>query len=182
LAFRADMILVSMQQGMYTGALYFFGEAKNNHAVKGDPFVTWRNLFAAVFFSFAAIEACINQIIGEHVDRNKRQMSQDEIDRWTEKCRYVSIEGKLKEGVELYGGKGTRLSKDAVLWGDFLNLKRLRNELVHYKVAYRLYRKTDELMERTEKGIRTTSAIIKKIYLAHPDNQGRYPSVFDSIP
>jgi hypothetical protein len=171
-----------MQQGMYTGALYFCGEAKSNHAVKGDPFVMWRNLFAAVFFSFAAIEACINQIIGEHVDRNKERMSPEEIDRWTEKKRHLSIERKLNEGIELYGGKGTRLSKDTALWNDFIDLKRLRNELVHYKVAYRLYSDTQELMERMEKGIRTTSTIIKRICKAHPDNQGRYPPVFDSVP
>jgi len=174
-----DVLVVSMQQEMYKDALYFFGEAKRNHMAGGDPFTTWRNLRAAVLFTFASIEACINQFIDSHIDKNKGNMPQKKVDHWTEKDHYVSISEKLNEGVELYGG--ARLDKDISLWQDFEDLKKLRDALVHYKVANRLFYDTEELINRIEKGTRTASNAIRKIYLAHADNKA-YPLVFDTIP
>ncbi len=172
--------IVSMQQEMYNDALHFFREARTNHAKKdADPFVTWRHLRAAILFMFAAIESCINQFIDAYVDQNRTRISQKEIDRWTEKDRPIWINEKLNKGVELFGG--IRLDQDAVLWKDFNKLKDLRNDLVHYKVTNRLFYNTDELMKHAEKGIRTTSDVIKKIYLAHPANTA-YPKGFDELP
>jgi len=172
--------IVSMQQEMYNDALHFFREARTNHAKKdADPFVTWRHLRAAILFMFAAIESCINQFIDAYLDQNRSKISQKEIDRWTEKDRPIWINEKLNKGVELFGG--IRLDQDAVLWKDFNELKDLRNDLVHYKVANRLFYNTDELMKQAEKGIRTTSDVIKKIYFAHPANTA-YPKGFDKLP
>lgn len=176
----ADAIVVSMQQEMYKDALQFFRDARNNHVKKdADPFVTWRNLRAAILFAFAAIESCINQFIDSYLDKNRPQMSQKEIDRWTEERGPVFIKAKLTQGVELYGG--TSLDKDTVFWQEFENLRSLRNDLLHYKVANRLFYNTDELLKKVEKGIRTTSAVIKRIYLAHPANTA-YPKLFDEMP
>ena len=176
----ADAVVVSMQQEMYKDALHFFREARSNHAKVGaDPFVTWRNLRAAILFAFAAIESCINQFIDEHVEKNKTTMSHKEIKHWTEEKVPVSIKAKLTEGVKLYGG--TSLEKDPALWLDFEELRNLRNDLVHYKVANRLFYNTDELLNRTEKCIGTASVIIKKVYLAHPSNTA-YPKGFDELP
>jgi hypothetical protein len=164
---------------MYKDALHFFREARTNHAKKdADPFMTWRNLRAAILFTFAAIESCINQFVDDHVEANKARMTQSEIDHWT-KDRRVQIDEKLKEGVELFGG--IRLSRDKVLWQDFMEFKDVRNDLVHYKAANRLFYNTDELLRRTEKGIRTASSVIKKIYLAHPAHTA-YPPTFDELP
>lgn len=174
-----DALVVSMQQEMYKDALHFFTEAKKNHATGGDPFATWRNLRAAVLFTFAAIEACINQFIDTHINKNRGLMPQKEIDHWTKKDGHVTISEKLNQGVELYGG--TRLDQDAALWQDFKDLKNLRNDLVHYKAENRLFYNTEEFINRIEKGIRTASAIIKRIYLAHPENKA-YPPVFDTLP
>jgi len=176
---HSSFTIVSMQEEMYKDALYFFERAKTNDAAKGDTFVTWRNLRAAILFSFAAIEACINQFIDEHVNRNKGHMSQSVVDYWSERKGHVSIEDKLKQGVELYGG--TRLSRARKLWTDFRELKDLRDGLVHHKVRKKLYYNTKELFKRTEKGIRTASDVIKYIYLAHPGNRA-YPRVYDSVP
>jgi hypothetical protein len=172
--------IVSMQQEMYKDALYFYSEARTKHAKKdADPFVTRRNLRAAILFSFAAIESCINQFIDSYVESNKASMPQEKIDRWTEKDRLVWINEKLNEGVELFGR--TRLDKDTGLWQDFRELKDLRNDLVHYKVANRVFYNTDELLKRVEKGIRTASAVIKKIHLSHPANVA-FPKIFDELP
>ncbi len=168
-----------MQQEMFKDALYFFEQSKANDVSSGDVFVTWRYLRAAILFSFAAVEACINQSIDEHIERNKHQMPQDDVDYWSEKKRYISIGEKLSEGIKLYGG--TSLNLNSILWSDFLELKKLRDDLVHYKVENRLYYDTKELFERSEKGIRTAGAVIKAIYLSHPQNVS-YPPVFDTIP
>jgi len=174
-----DVLIASMQQEMFKDAFYFFEQAKANDNNNGDPFETWRYLRAAILFSFAAIESCINQFIDEHIERNRHQMLPDDIDYWSEKKRYVSITDKLNRGVKLYGG--TSLNLNSGLWSDFSKLKDLRDDLVHYKVANRLYYDTKELFERTEKGIRTTGAVIKAIYTSHPQNVS-YPQVFDTIP
>jgi len=86
---------------------------------------------------------------------------------------------KLKKGVELCGG--TRLSRKNALWKKFLELKALRDGLVHYKTSRRLYYNTNELLKRTEKGIHTAGVVIKELYLGHPKNVS-YPHVFDTIP
>jgi hypothetical protein len=168
-----------MQQEMYKDGLHFYREAQKNHRASGDPFVTWRNLRATVLFSFAAIESCINQFIDEYIDRNKGTLVQKDVDYWTEKSGFVSINKKLNEGVLLFGGK--RLDADTALWQGYTELKDLRDALVHYKVANRLFYNTDELLRRAESGIKTTSAIIKKIYLAHPANTS-FPEAFNELP
>jgi hypothetical protein len=179
-SFGASAFIVSMQQEMYNDALHFFREARTNHTKKdADPFTTWRSLRATILFSFAAIESCINQFIDEYIDRNKATLAQKDAAYWTEKPGFVSINKKLNEGVLLFGGK--RLDADSALWQEYTELKDLRNGLVHYKVANRLFYNTDELLKRAEKGIRTTSAVIKKIYLAHPANTA-YPKGFDELP
>jgi hypothetical protein len=94
-------------------------------------FLARRDLRAAVFFCFAAIEACINQFIHEHVGRNQYRMNQHDIDKWTEKNGYLSIETKLKEGIKLFGG--TPFACDSKLWGGFLALKELRDGLTHFR-------------------------------------------------
>ena len=176
----ADMFIVSMQQEMYKDALHFFHEARTNHAKKdADPFITWRNLRAAILFTFAAIESCINQFIDTHVEKNKARMSQKDIERWTEAKRPIFITTKLTEGVELYGR--TSLKKDTALWADFEEFRNLRNDLVHYKVADRRPYATDEYLKKTEKGIHTASAVLKKICLADPANTA-YPKAFDELP
>lgn len=171
--------LVSMQQEMFQDAIHFFREAKKNHDQAGDPFVTWRNLRAAVIFSFAAIEACINQFIDSHVDQNKTKLTRSEVDYWTEKADYLSIKKKLNDGVKLYGG--SPLALDVRLWTDYKELQDLRDDLVHFKTGSRIFYNTPHLMSRVEKGIRTASAVIKKIYLAHRLNTA-YPPVFDTTP
>jgi len=168
-----------MQQEMYNDALHFFREGRKNHTEIGDPFVTWRNLRATVLFSFAAIESCINQFIDAYVDQNRTKISQKKAEYWTEKGRPVWINEKLNKGVALFGG--IPLGQDTVLWKDFNELKDLRNNLIHYKVSNRLFYNTDELLKQAEKGIRTASVVIKKIYLAHPANAS-YPSGFDELP
>jgi len=168
-----------MQQEVYKDALHFFREARKNHTENGDPFVTWRNLRATILFSFAAIESCINQFIDEHIDKNKGTLVPKDVDYWTEKSGFVSINRKLNEGILLFGGK--RLDSDTALWQEYTELKNLRDGLVHYKVANRLFYNTDELLRRAEKGIRTASAVIKKAYLAHPANTA-YPKGFDELP
>ena len=173
------MTIVSMQQEMYQDAVYFFRNAETSVGASGDPFMILRDLRAGILFSFAAVESCINQFIDEHVERNMKIMSQIQIDYWTEKRGYVSIEDKLKKGVELYGG--TRLSHNHKLWKDFQKFKELRNGLVHFKVKNRVYYQTIELLERTRESIRTAGSIIKEIYLQHPNNVS-YPKVFDKIP
>jgi hypothetical protein len=175
-------LVVSMQQEMYKDALYFFEQAKANETNTGDPFTTWRNLRATILFSFAVIESCINQFIDSHVDQNRGRMSQSDIDFWTEnKYPYPSIAKKLNDGVELFGGKGKRFETDAPLWKDFEELKQLRNDLAHFKVGNQLFYETKQLFVNVEKGIRTTSSVIKKIYLAHPQNNS-YPLVFNTVP
>lgn len=125
-----------MQQEMYKDALYFYFEARASEAKTGEPFEIWRNLRAAILFSFAAIEACINQFIDTHVEKNRGSMTPEQVSFWTNKGhRHPSIATKLKEGVELFGGTGSRLDSDAVLWQEFKKLKKLRNDLVHYKVG-----------------------------------------------
>ena len=173
-------VIVSMQQEMYNDALHFFREARTNHMKKdADPFTTWRSLRATILFSFAAIESCISQFIDEYVDRNVGTLVQKEVEYWTEKSGFVSINRKLNQGVLLFGGK--RLDADTALWQEYTELKNLRDGLVHYKVANRLFYNTDELLRRAEKGIRTAGAVIKKIYLAHPANTS-YPVGFDELP
>ncbi len=178
--FGADAFVVSMQQEMYKDALHFLREARDNHRQEdADPFVTWRNLRAAILFSFAAIESCISQFIDGHVEAKQALMTQKQIDRWTEKDRFVSMNEKLKEGVELFGSN--RLDQDPTLWRDYEELKDLRDALVHYKVANRLFYNTDDHLQRVEKGLRTAGVIIKRIYLSHPANAA-YPKVFDDLP
>jgi hypothetical protein len=178
----ASAVVVSMQQEMYKDALYFFEQAKANETNMGDSFITWRNLRATILFSFAAIESCINQFIDTQVDQNKGRMLQRDIDFWTEKTYpYPSIAKKLNDGVEFFGGKGKRLENDVPLWKDFGELKQLRDDLAHFKVGNQLFYETKRLFVNVEKGIRTTSSVIKKIYLAHPQNIS-YPPVFDTVP
>jgi len=62
----------------------------------------------------------------------------------------------------------------------FEDLKDLRDSLVHYKVESGVFYDSDNLIEKIGNGIRTTGAVIKKIYLAHPQNTA-YPFVFDEI-
>ena len=175
-----DAFVVHMPQEMYKDALFFFREARANHANKeSDPFMTWRDLRATILFSFAAIESCINQFIDAFIDRKRGTLAQKVVDHWTEKLHFVGISKKLNEGVVLFGGK--RLDADSTLWQEYTELKNLRDGLVHYKAAYRLFYDTDELLRRAENGIRTASAIIKKIYLAHPANTA-YPKTFDELP
>jgi hypothetical protein len=181
-SYDIDIILVSMQQEMYADALHFYIEAKANQAKTGEPFVMWRNLRAAILFSCAAIEACINQFIDSHVEKNKGSMTPAQFRFWTNRGRRrPSIVEKLNEGVELFGPAGSRLDSDPALWRDFKELKKLRNGLVHYKVRSGRDFYNEELPEKVKKGIITTSGLIKKIYLAHPDNRS-YPPVFDKIP
>ena len=179
LSVGVSAFIVSMQQEMYRDALHFYREAQKNHRVSGDPFVTWRNLRATMLFSFAAIESCINQFIDEYIDGNKGTLAQKTVDYWTGKSGFISINRKLNEGALLFGGK--RLDTDAALWQEYTELKNLRDGLVHYKVANRLFYNTDELLRRAENGIKTTSAIIKKIYLGHPANTA-FPKTFDEMP
>jgi hypothetical protein len=175
-----DSFVVSMQQEMYKDAIHFIHEARRHHGVpEYDPFTVWRNIRAAILFTFAAIECCINQFIDEHVEHNKARMNQSEIDRWTEKKRYLSIKEKLNKGIELFGGKP--LETDGPLWISFEDLRLLRDGLVHYKTISRVPYNTEELLERTENGIKTASDVIKKIYLADPANNS-YPGVFDKLP
>jgi hypothetical protein len=175
-----DAFVVHMPQEMYKDALFFFREARSNHSnTDSDPFITWRNLRATILFSFAAIESCINQFIDDYIDTNKGALPQKDADYWTEKSGFVSINKKLNEGVVLFGG--TRLDADAALWQQYTDLKDLRDDLVHYKVANRLFYNTDELLQRAEKSILTASAVVKKIYLAHPANTA-YPNTFDEVP
>jgi len=175
-------LIVSMQQEMYKDALYFIEQAKTNDVKSGDPFVTWRNLRASILFSFASIESCVNQFIDSHVSRSKSQMPQKDIDFWAEKTYpFPSIAKKLNDGVELFGGKGKRLENDTPLWKDFQDLKQLRDDLAHFKVGNRLFYDTKVLLVNVEKGIRTASTVIKKIYLADPQNTS-YPPVFDTVP
>jgi hypothetical protein len=167
-------VVVSMQQEMYKDAIHFFREART----ATDPFVVWRNIRAAILFSFAAIESCINQFIDAHIEQHKANLPPQKID-WTEKKHFVSIKKKLTGGIELFGGKALDADKD--LWQRYKELENLRNGLVHFKVANRLFYNTAELMERTENGIRTAGDVIKAIYLAHPASQA-YPKTFDELP
>jgi hypothetical protein len=162
---------------MYTDAIHFFHEARS--ANSSNPFVAWRNIRAAILFSFAAIEACINQFIDAHIEQQRAQLTPAMIDRWREKKHFVSINTKLTDGIVLFGGE--RLDSDENLWPRHKELKRLRDDLVHFKVANRLFYNTDELFKRTENGIRTAGELIKKIYLAHPANHS-YPKTFDELP
>ena len=172
-------VVMSMQQEMYKDALFSYREARSNHAAQGDIFTTWRHIRVAILFSFAAIESCINQFIDAYVEQNRGQMPQSEIDRWTEAARYLSIDDKLKEGIELFGGN--RLSRDTSVWADYQELKKLRDQLVHYKAPNSIFYDTDQLLKRTDKAIRTAGSVVKKIYLSHPKNTG-YPSTFDDSP
>jgi hypothetical protein len=175
-----DAFVVSMQQEMYKDAIHFMHEARRHHGIsEHDPFTVWRNVRAAILFSFAAIECCVNQFIDEHVEHNRAKMSPTEIDRWTEKKGFLGIKKKLNKGIELFGGK--RLDADKPLWSSFEDLRLLRDGLVHYKIKNRLPYDTDELLERTTKGIKTASDVIKKIYLAYPTNK-TYPEIFDKLP
>lgn len=106
-------------------------------------------------------------------------MAKSKFDYWTEKSDYLSIKKKLNDGVKLYGG--SPLALDVPLWDDYKELQDLRDDLVHFKVASRIFYNTPDLMNRVEKGIRTASAVIKKIYLAHPLNTA-YPPIFDTTP
>lgn len=173
--------VVSMQQEMYKDALSSFEQAKKNDNAGGDQFETWKNLRETVIFSFLAIESCVNQFIQSYVDQNKTQMTQKAIDRWTEKKRHIGIMEKLNDGVELFGGKAKRLENEIQLWKDVVELKRLRDELVHYKVGSQVFYDTKSLFVKANHGIRTASSVIKKIYLAHPQNVS-YPRVFDTVP
>jgi hypothetical protein len=174
-----DAFVVSMQQEMYKDAIHFIHEARRHHAIpKHDPFTVWRNIRAAILFSFAAIESCINQFIDEFIERNRAKMSITEIDHWTND--YLSIKRKLNEGIKLFSGK--RLDDtDKSLWSSFEDLKLLRDGLVHYKTKNRVPYNTDELLKRTEDGIKTASDVIKKIYMADPANK-TYPEIFDKLP
>jgi hypothetical protein len=171
--------IASMQQEMYQSALHHFEEAKKSIATQGDQMVILQNLRDAISDAFEAIEATINQSIHEDVERNKKAMTQTEIDYWTEKTRHISIATKLTKGIKLHGG--IAISQDSDLWKDFKEFKRLRDNLVHYRISQRIYYNIDELLEGTRKGILTASSIIKRIYLSHPENVS-YPKVFDRIP
>jgi hypothetical protein len=170
-----------MAQETYRDAIYFFREGKKNHDQKGGPFVIWRNLRAAIAFSFLAIEACVNQFIDSYVDQNRTELKQSDIDYWTEKDGYVRIQKKLSDGVKFYGGASFR--EDTALWSDFEELRDLRDEILHPKIQGSIFANTDtsELLKKTEKGVVTAGAVIKKLYLGHP-SKPTCPPVFDTPP
>jgi len=164
--------LVSMQQEMYKDALHFFREAKKNDATVGaDPFTTWRGLRASILFAFAAIESGINQFI----DASLRGTSQRKRRFW----RRIPIAEKLNEGMELYGGKP--LENDATLWDAFEEFRGVRNSLVHYDPGKSIFYDTQALIVKVESCIRTSSAVLKWMYMHHPQNSG-YPPTFDEMP
>jgi hypothetical protein len=173
-----DTLVVSMPQEMYKDAIYFCREAKNLIAKGSGPFEIWRNLRAAILFGFAAIESCINQFIDSYLNQNS---GISDFDYWSERNGYVPIKEKLKGGVELFGGTGKRLSSDTILWRSFTDFKRLRDSLVHYKENDPRFYNTGLILTETEQGILAASEIIKKIYLAHPDNKS-YPPTFNIRP
>jgi len=183
---KASATLVSMQQEMYKDALFFLSEAKNCIATKQDiPFGIWRFFRAVILFSFAATEATINHFISAHIDRHRNELPQAEIDKWTEKKKYMSMTNKLREGIQWFGND--RFDERSQLWRDFLELKEWRDALVHFRDFGRAntsiaYLSPEESLKTAEKAIRTASMMIKKIYVAHPDNRATYPSTFDEMP
>ena len=183
---KISFTLVSMQQEMYKDALYFFGEAKKIISSKEhDLFSAWRFLRAVIMFSFAAIEACINQFIRGYVDSHRNTLGPKEIGKWTERRRYLSITEKLLEGTRLFSQD--HFDKNSHLWHDFLELKAWRDALVRFKdfgatkksIAYQ---KPEQFLSAAEKAIKTAREVIKKIYLANSENKGSYPSTFDELP
>jgi len=183
---KGSATIVSMQQETYRDALYFHSEAKKTMAAKEDnPFIMWRFFRAVILFSFSAIEATINQFISGHIDSHRNELSQKEIDKWTEEEKYMSIEKKLRKGIRLFGTD--HFDENSQLWQDFLELKRWRNALVHFKDFGKTktsiaYRPPEACLSEAEKAIRTASMMVRKLYVAHPDNKGAYPSTFDEMP
>ena len=160
-----DALIVDMHQEMYKDALHFLGQARENRAANGDAFQTWRNLRAALFFSFAAVESCINGFI-DSVAKAKTK-------------KFSTIEKKLIFGVQLYGG--TSLKNDGLLWKDFKEFMRLRDGLVHFTPDKYPKYYSDEFFQGTEKAIRTSNAVIRKLYQNHPEKTG-HPETFDKLP
>ena len=99
-------------------------------------------------------------------------VSRQVVHQWAQRLR-------RRGRVELFWGK--RLDKGAVLWQDYTELKDLRDGLVHYKVANRLFYNMEELLKKSEKGIRTVSAVIKNTYREHHQYTG-YLATFDGLP
>lgn len=176
-SFGVDALLVNMQQEMYRDALFFFREARR-YEKQREPFQAWRSLRAAVLFSFAAVEACINQFIHEYVGQNRHTLGTAEIDYWTEKSRKVSLDEKLKKGITFIGR--TSFAGDCNLWSSFQALENLRDGLVHYKPGQGPYYES-EFFQEAEKGIRTAGDVIKRIYLSLPGSTS-YPNTFDETP
>ena len=114
-----------MQQEMYKDAIHFMREARRHHEIpEHDSFVVWRNIRAAILFSFAAIESCINQFIGAYVEENGAKMSPSRVIYWKEaEPQLLSIYTKLNEGIELLGGE--RLKADKLLSISFEDLRPL---------------------------------------------------------
>lgn len=168
-----------MAQETYRDATYFFREGKKSHDQKTGPFVTWRDLRAAIIFSLTAIEACVNQFIDSYVDKNRTELKETDIDYWTEKDDYVGVRKKLNDGVKFYGGAS--IQEDTALWSDFEDLLSLRDGIFHMKMPDSIFTDTDKLVKKTEKGVVTASAVIKKLYLGHP-SKPTCPPVFDTTP
>ncbi len=170
-----------MQQEMYDDALYFCKEAERYSKDEKEVFVTWRNLRAAIIFSYAAVEACINQCIEEAAREmlKKGSISKKCADRWMEKERHVPIVKKLNEGMVLFGSRP--LIEDSQTWNEFLFLRDLRNDLVHFKAEARSTFYNEGLLSKTKRGVKAAGAVIRKIHLSHPGNE-KYPPVFDKFP
>jgi len=174
---KGSATLVSMQQEMYKDALYFLGEAKKSMADRDqNPFPVWRALRAVILFSFTAIEACINQFLEEHLRANPRESTQ------INRLMKAPIEKKLLKGIRLYSTE--QFEKHSLQWRDFLELKKWRNALVHFKTSNKsiAYRDPDQFLTAAEKAIKAAREIIIRLYRAHPANRNAYPPTFNELP
>lgn len=157
-------------------ALRFLAIADNGQSKK-DPLLF---LIPSILMAYTAIQTRANEVVEEYLQRHKTSFPVTYV-------RDVSEQAPLHTKLVILTGYLTRKTfpRDARLWNDFVDLQRLRNDLVHYELKQpedekwkgTFYKDTIHEQvnpDEAKKAVETAKAVMNELNALYFDNQGDY--------
>ncbi len=144
-------IIINNPFELYNDSLYFLEETRMLEDSLENRFKRWRNIRLTIVCSLMSLESYVNVFITQHSSKKIN-------------IKQIGLGEKLTKVLE--GITGKRIDENNPSFQDFLNCKKIRNNLIHFDGDIDIY-KEDLTLENAEKSVDMVGRIIKELHKVH---------------